>query len=218
MHLNLTLPLSRYSSTIASAMRCSRLSEKAAVLARWAIQSEEFMVSSLDDSSDRNPANLNIFFEPILRTRSKLLLQVNACATSPGAHQERMVMLKRFLSYPLTWRFREALTAAFKSQPLDATNSSKMTRHLRNQLTSESPFLIFYAESLRSPASFTYAELFAYFLSLNSVRDLDEIYAEGAVFAAGEDERILLSISIRRLLLMLLTPSKCLRLHLRFNL
>ncbi len=179
------------------------------------------MVSILDGASDSGTAaGLRALFEPLLNTRTNLLLSVDSCTRSDGLYQERMVMLKRFLAYPLTWRFREALTALLKSQPLTAANSSKMTRHLHSQLRHCPNVTAFYFPALRSlPVSFAYTDLFGYFLDLNSVRDLDEFYAHGAVFEGGEDERILISISIRRLLLMLLTPSKIIfvRLFVCFN-
>ncbi len=154
----------------------------------------------LDDTVSQSARQLNTLIEPLLNARIRIRSKVDACSKA-NHHKEQMVMLKRFLSYPLTWRLRRALIGC--QQRIEPENASPMTLHLYRALNHLPRLCAFYADSL---SVFPYAHMLAYFLKLNGVRDLDEIYGQGAVLAAGEDERILLSISIRRLLLMLQTP------------
>lgn len=166
------------------------------------------MVTLIDRSDTESCQMIAPLIETLMKARENVFMQVHKCEQS-NHHKERLSMLRLFLHYPITLRFREALNAIYSQTPDNSVTLTKMTRHLKGLITNFDVLFSFY-DNTRGllPTTFEHTDLLGYFLHFNGVSSLDDIFGEDAQFSGGENERILLSISIRRLLLMLLTPSK----------
>lgn len=168
--------------------------------------------------------------DKLVSTRSWLLSELKGMKTKRFGEKNSLYLdnLVALLENPLTWRLREALKVklvAASGTTTTTTTTTEMTTKLIGVLDSFKSLIAFYSPSFTASTTISNDEILTHFFNVNEIDKLETIFEEGAeeskrssvgfsVFDAentspstsDENEKLVISISIRRFLLLLLSP------------
>ena len=195
--LSSTLPTTKTSVPL-----CRSFARNSNLLARWCVQTEELMLYMVEmsDFNRRNGADLASVqgaIRELIKTRNWLKSELfDRCAGVASLSNPEILkigVLKALIESPMSWRLKEALRSP--SEP-----TTRMTGFLKSRLDHFPSITEFYRHA--APISNEY--LLTHFFLANGIDEL------GAVFEATQEidnEKLVLSIAIRRVLFSLLSPT-----------
>lgn len=210
-------------SSTTSTSICKSIARNAPLLARWAVQSEELMLYMMEMSDIARGGQNHLTaiqkgVDHLIKTRIWLREQLkDRCSGATGISENESLHLgnlKVLLNSPLSWRLREALRLASNISfwnTLNPATPSQMTQNLKSRLNHFPQVVEFYRPMFRTAKSIAPNDhLLTHFFLVNEIADLDSIFGKSQDendSVPFTNERLVLSIAIRRILLLLLSPT-----------
>ena len=203
-------------STTSSSV-CKSIAKHAALLARWAVQSEELILymielPELGRARVNNLATIQMAIKALIKTRTWIRNQIkDRCTGATGITENESLKLgnlKVLINSPMAWRLKEALRL-FLNIPTPSNHPSPMTQTLKNRLTYFLFIVEFYRPMFRTALLLPPNDhLLTHVFLVNEIVNLETIFENVAVSNVLEaNEKLVLSVAIRRSLLLLLSPT-----------
>jgi hypothetical protein len=206
-----TAPTSSTSTKI-----CKSIAKNSNLFTRWSVQSEELMLylielPELSRISSPHLATIQTAVTNLINTRIWLKKQLkDRCSGAIGISDSELLQLtnlKTILESPMTWRLREVLRISTETHS-NTKAITPMTRTLKGRLSHFPSLIDFYSPAFNQGRSPPQSDnLLSHFFSANKISDLETIFEEDPVTLTAANEKLVLSIALRRILLVLLCPS-----------
>lgn len=204
-------------TALTSTKICKSIAKYSNLFTRWAVQSEElflYLIELPEISRDSSPhlSSIQNSVNKLIKTRLWLKKQVkDRCGGATEISDSELFQLTNFktiLETPLAWRLKEAIRLSI-NQPADGdVNATPMTKNLQRRLTLFPTLIDFYRPTFRSASTPAQNDLLlTHFFLVNKISNLETIFEGEPVNLIASNEKLVLSIALRRILLLLLSPS-----------
>lgn len=196
---------------------CKSIAKHSNLLARWAVQCEELILylielPEISRSSSQHLSTIQNAVKLLITTRGwlkdKLKERCIGAAEISDTELLHLTNLKTILETPMAWRLKEALRIFYDGSDV-SNDATQMTKTLKNRLSNFPTVTDFYRPIYhRGTAQLPPNDhLLTHFFLVNEISNLETIFETETVGLVAANEKLVLSIALRRILLLLLSPS-----------